>query len=337
MTMAFDAKPTGGDNTQSNVDWDAMNKEIVDICGTQKKKRSLVGVVSGVIDLGEQPQPDSEVKFDGTPEQEAAEIAKNSNTYFKTAEKYFDNGKWLENVRLKCWPNKPRQSVAITVDFPQIMIDKGKYFGSSNPAPLRLLLNGEFTVNGERGLGRLFPITWEKLENGAWTIKRNTTLYKLAVAAGVVDDGEAMSGIDIPKLLGKAAQFEIQVKLNESNGRYFMNEKIKFAGVIPEGLPIPELDEKFQYSFEFDKENDEEVVRQMRASIKNTIKRANNYKGNTVQAQIEASEAPRTSVEASSGESNANPKGEAKKPVKNAPTKPQQEVDFDDDEDTIPF
>ena len=43
---------------------------------------------------------------------------------------------------------KPIQSVAVAVDFPDIMIDKGQFFGAKeeNPKPLRLYLGGSFYI-----------------------------------------------------------------------------------------------------------------------------------------------------------------------------------------------
>ena len=322
--MAFDSQPT---NTESNVDWDALNKHVVDTAKTQDKPRSLVGIISGVIDLGEQKLPDAEMEFTGTAEQEQEEITKNSNTYFKDGE--IVKGGQKVKARLKCWPQKNAQCLAFTVDFPQIMVNKGEYLGieGSQPAPLRFILNGEFFNNGEIGLGRDYPIKWEKLDDG-WSLKRNSIPYKLASASELIVDGKPFLPENLPDLVGRAAQFQIQVKINEKG---YLQEKIKFSGVVPEGLPIPEIDPSCLYTVEFDKENDPVAVKQLRKSIVNTIKKAVNYPGNVIQAQIEGTSEGEPTKQA---ESSSEKKSEA--PAK-TPAPSDVEDPFADFDDNIPF
>ena len=80
----FQHSTTGnGGGERKQVDWDALNAEIISVVGTQKKAKSVVGYVSGIVALGKQPQPDAEVEFTGDEEAERLEIAKNPKTYFK--------------------------------------------------------------------------------------------------------------------------------------------------------------------------------------------------------------------------------------------------------------
>ena len=38
-------------------------------------------------------------------------------------------------VTYKRWVQKPIQQVALVVDFPEILVDKGQFFGESKPLP----------------------------------------------------------------------------------------------------------------------------------------------------------------------------------------------------------
>lgn len=314
----------------SNIDWDAMNNEIVNIVGTQNKKKSVVGIISGVIDLGIQKQEDAEVEFLGTPEEEAKIISEKPNTYFKTGTIY-KNGKQV-SARLKCWPVKAAQAFAFTVDFPQFIVDKSKYLtGESNPAPLRLVLNGEFN----KTLARVYPLSWEMLPSKQFSMKRNSLPYKLAVATDLVIDGQEFLPQNLPQLVGRAAQFEIQVYLQEVGDRKYLHEKIKFSGVIPEGLPIPSIDKSHLYTVEFGVENDPVAIKNLRESIVNTIKQANNYEGDIIQKQIDEHRPKRdTNANVSkSDESAALPAHVTEQVPDNAkPAGPQSAYDDFDDE-----
>lgn len=337
--MAFKSQPQG----ESNVDWDAMNQHVVDAAGTQKKKKSLVGVISSIIDLGTQPQEDAKVEFTGSPAEEVKILAeakeKGQTTYFETLMDY--GSKPPAEKRYKRWKQKAQPAMAITVDFPQIMVDKAKFFkeGESDPRPLRLILNGEFNPKGskEKILGRTYALSWTKFDCGTWSLKKNSMPYKLAVAMDVIEDGSPLVPEQIPQLLGKAALFEIQVSINEQGDRKFMNEKIKYASTLPEGMPVPELDEKYQSLVQFGEENDPEALKQLRVSVKNTMKLATEWETDVIKTQLEALK-PTQNESSSSGDS--NPQGTAEKAAPAAENKAESkddEPDFSAFDDEIPF
>ncbi|MNQ24621.1 hypothetical protein D3C85_378200 [compost metagenome] len=124
----FNVENTGSNtNTQSTgktVNWDARAKYIVDKVGTQKKAKAMIGIISGVIDLGLQAQEDAKMEFKGSAEDEAAELAKNPDQYFQT----LPNDKGVP-MRYKRWKVKPCQQVAFTVDFPTITLNQSQFFG----------------------------------------------------------------------------------------------------------------------------------------------------------------------------------------------------------------
>jgi hypothetical protein len=328
----FGNNTSGGNTERKQVDWDALNKEVIDVVGTQKKAKSVVGYISGVVALGKQPQPDAEVVFVGTEEDERKAIAEKPQTYFKNGTD--DKG---NEVRLKCWPQRPVDCVAVTVDFPQYMVDKQKYFGDeSKPLPLRLLMNGEFVFKGqpysECGLGKLYKLNVRKNKDDKWSLVPNNKLYQMAVAVGVIEDGEPFLPNDVGNLIGKAALFEIRVYLK--NDKYF-TEEISLAGMIPEGLPVPEYDGSTLYGVYFNAQNDPECLKQLRVSIRNQMKKAEDYEGSVVQKELDSifgnRNASEDKQEAVQGDKPAE-SVKAKAKQTKAPVEPP--IDFDTD---IPF
>ena len=63
---------TGG--AKREVDWNAMNKHVIDAAKTQEKARSVPGIISGIVDLGEQNLDDAEQEYKGDAAAEAKEI-----------------------------------------------------------------------------------------------------------------------------------------------------------------------------------------------------------------------------------------------------------------------
>lgn len=319
-------------STKSNVDWDALNAHVVEAAGTANKARSIPGVISGIIDLGEQERPDYEEEFKGDEDARRAAIAQDSAIYFKE-----EGGKVY-----KCRPMRPVQQVAITVDFPQITVDKGQFFGDSNPAPLRMLLNGEYILDGERVVGKAYSITEKKYDDGTWAFAKNNGLHKLADACEILDENGYFQKERIGELLGKVAQFTIRVWMKPSKkdpSRAFMQEEIKLAGIVPEGVPVPELDSSYLYGVNMTRENDLEHLKVLRVSVKNTQKRANNYAGSVLERQFAQLDNERSKSKPADAQSTpakpaaqAAPAKAAKPKAKAAPA-PADDA-FDDD---VPF
>lgn len=313
------------------VDWDGLNSHVIEMAKTQDKARSVPGVISGIIDLGEQNLEDAEQVFTGDAAAEAAAIAEKPATYFKDG--FDDKG---NPARLKCWPQKPVQQMAVTIDFPQVMVDKGKFFGNSNPQPLRLLLNREFTLPGDKTkiVASPYNIRETKHDLGGnkttWAFAKNNGLHKLADACGLLDSNGLFTKNRIGELLGKVAQFQFQVfmKPGKTAGTSYFTEVVKLVGMVPEGVPLPEAPEGTLYGVNLYAANDPEAVKQLRVCIKNHIKRANNYEGSILKGELEA-------LEGGAGTSQAAP-AQAATPVTGiAPSTPVPEDDsFDDD---VPF
>lgn len=328
--MSFDAyaPTTSNSSNRKEVDWNALNQYVVETANLQEPE-TLVGVVVGIVDLGTQLQPDAENVFKGSKEDEEAEIAKNPNTYFKDG---FDP-QTRKPARLKCYPQKPQQSIAIAVDFPEIMIDKGQFFGESNPQPLRMWLGGTFYTEG-RGMvvARPTPLKVVNIDKDApkpkWSFSPLHLCYKMAVGAKLVKPGEVFLPNQIDQLVGKAFQFQVQIFMKEAKGKEYFTENIKFVGGLGRGQVAPEFDSTFL--IQFNKRNKPEDFKQLRNHVLNTIKAAQNYEGSAIQRQIEE--------DSDSYEETTEVKPVEKVVTKKEVSKPKKAVPpLDEDFDDSPF
>jgi hypothetical protein len=281
--MAFNVTTTArSDSDKPKIDYDALNQYLVEAAGLETKE-VLTGYISGIVDLGEQDQEDAEVVFNGDAQDEADILEKFPNNYFKDG---IDEAT-KKPVRLKCWPQKAIQSVAVAVDFPDIIIDKGQFFGNSNPQPLRMWLGGQFYIqNVGMVVGRPTPLK-ENMSLGKWSFDKKHLFHKMAVASKLIKSDEIFKPQDIDQLLGKAFQFEVQIYFKESKGKKYLTEYIKFNGGLGRGQVTPEIVNP-PFVVQFTQENDPEALSQLRWHVTNTIKQAKNYEGSKIQLQLES-------------------------------------------------
>lgn len=337
--MSFEAYSTGqssGTRT-STVDFDALNKYVVETADLQERT-VLTGVVSGIIDLGAQEQEDAAMKWEGSEEDEAAEIEKNPATYFEDMRDPVTK----KMQRMKRWPVKPTQCIAISVDFPDIMLEKGQFFGDKDAEakPLRMYLGGQFYLVNDKVqvIGRPTPLREKKNSKDQWSFDKKHLCYKMAAAAKLVDASkdEVFKPRDIDQLLGQAFQFEAQIYFNEKG---YYTEDVKFIGALGRGQKAPE-GEVSQMLIQFNQPNKEEDLKELRSHVKNTIKRASNYEGSKIQAQLEKIEAAYKGNK-SSDEDADEPEQEEKKPEKKVTNKPKTTPKvprtLDEDLDEAPF
>ena len=297
--------------TKSDVDFDALNRYVVETAGLEARE-TVSGVISMIVDLGEQDQPDAEVTFTGSAEEEAEEIAKNSNTYFKDG---LDQDT-KKPVRLKCWPQKPQQCIAFAVDFPDILIDKGQFFGESKPLPLRMWMGGQFYIP-TKGMcvARPTPLRYTNLDKTrktkVWSLAQNSMPYKMAVAAKLIKAGEPFLPERVDELLGQAFQFTAQIYMNPAQGgKEYYTEYVNFAAALGRGQAAPEL------PFDpllvmFGADNDPKAIKEIRNHVVNTIKGANNYEGSKIKEQIEGVRGQKDTSEQKSPSAKAPAKAKA--------------------------
>lgn len=328
--MAFDTYAVNqSEGKQQEIDWNALNEYVVETCNLQERE-TLVGVVSSIVDLGIQEQADAELKFDGDEEDEAAEIEKNPDTYFKDGVDPVSKKK----VRYLCYPQKPIQSVAVSVDFPDIMLDKGQFFGNSDPRPLRLWLGGQFYVQGAGMLVARPTALKITKKSGTWSFAPNHLFHKMAVSAKLIKPEESFMPKDIDKLLGKAFQFEAQVFFKESKGKQYYTEYLKFVGALGRGQVAGDLPTT-PVIVQFNQSNTEEAIKEIRNHVLNTIKRAKNYEGSVIQKQIESIRGVKTEDQGDAAEAET-PVSEAPK-TKVSPKPKRVPVEVADIEEDPPF
>lgn len=287
--MAFKVvnTPSGGGSSESNIDFDAINRYRVEAAGLQERE-TLPGYVAAIIDLGVQKQPDAEVVFNGDEEEEAKIMAEMPDTYFKDGK---DPDTKLD-VRLKCWPQKPQQCVVLAVDFPDIMVDMAKAYGEeSNPLPLRLYTGGQFYIPTQGMIvARPTPLRVINLDKTRktkkWSLAQNNMLHKMAVAAKLIKPDEVFLPQRIDELLGKAFQFDAQVYMKQSGQKEYFTEYLKFSAALGRGQNVADL-ETTPYLVGFDDDNADDAIKELRSHVINTIKQAENYKGSAIQEQID--------------------------------------------------
>ena len=327
MSFVFNVEGNGNSQVSNDnrpkVDWEALNQHVIDAAGTQNESKAEIGIITGIIDLGLQVQEDARMEWKGDAASEEEELAKNPNQYFET----LPNDKGVP-TRYKRWQVKPCQQVAITVDFPSILVNKGQFFGDENaqPLPLRMLLNGEFYLKDVgKVVGKPYNIKEVKQADGSWAFKNNTQLHKLAAATGVLNEKGFFKPGMLGNLIGKAALFDIQVFLKKgSDGKSYFNENIKLSGKIPQIMVpmIPEIDKSLLFGVNFKGEQDTAVLKNLRQSVINTMKQAVNFEGSDIQKAL--------------GEAaTQQPKQQEVKPVQQ-PTK-IIELHEDDFDDSLPF
>ena len=340
--MAFDIENSAGEQSESKVDWDALNKYTVETANLQEPE-TLVGVVTAIVDLGVQDQPDAEVVFEGSAEDEERITAEMPGTYFIDG----IDQQTKKRARLKCWPVKPQPCVAVAVDFPDILLNKGVFFGDKDAEakPLRLWLGDTFYTK-EHGSVVARPtvlkpsnLEKDKKKSPIWSLAQNHLFYKMAVASKIVKPNEAFDRTRIDEVLGHAYQFQVQIFLKEGkDGKEYLQERIKFVGGLGRGQSAPESPVE-PFLIQFNKVNAEESVKQLRSHVINTIKKANNYNGSAIQKQLgdkvtEKAEVPDESEKPTVVKTAAKPATKSKVKVEEKPSVATS--GFTDDDD-VPF
>jgi hypothetical protein len=284
MSFEFEVYSADGEAPKGNassVDLDALNKYVVETCGLQNGD-VLVGYISVLYDLGVQQPKDSEFVFKGTAADEATAIEKNPAKYFKDG--LDDKG---QPARLECAPVKPFQHVTFAVDFPEIMLNKGQFFGDVDTTkPLRLYLGGDYWMGADIGKVVQNPLSMKNTtKTGSWSFDSKSTIYKMAVGAKLIVDGQPFESKRVGDLIGKSLQFKVKIDLSESKGKFYLNEKIGFQGGLGRGqaslTPVTTL-----AYIGFKKDNDLQAVKEMPRHIVNTVKRASNYVGSQLEQQM---------------------------------------------------
>lgn len=290
FTLNVEAAPA---REGKQVDYPAREAYLIEKIGTGEAPEAMIGVISGLIDLGLQTQEDAKMEWKGTDAERAAVEAKaaagESTEYFET----LPNDKQVPTL-YKRWKVKPMQEVTLTVDFADKMVNQSQFFDevdNGEEHPYRMVLGNEFYRKDlkRKTVGKTFSLKETRNDDGTWSIKNNTILFKLAQAAGdVLDEKGQLKPAYLGKLLGKAALFEVDVSKKESKGKSFFNENIKVNGQVPKVMQslITPLDPKYVYGVNFKGPQNLEVLKNLRQSIINTMELATNFEGSDVQKAL---------------------------------------------------
>lgn len=289
--MAFNFNQQGENNSKPTVDFDGLNQHVIDAVGAEQPD-TLQGVIAGIIDLGEQEMPDAQYELKG--ERELGKTLEELNEEFKQeiadgSITKFDkswNGQTKQYELMKFVPQKNRHCIDIMVDFPDVEVDKGQFFGESKPLPYRMSLGGKFYQKGKGKmlLQRLIPLKLKKEDNIGWTLPVNSMLYKMAVAGKVIEKGKPFTPQEIDKLLGLNLQFTVHVYNKVKDGRKFFTESIKFASGLGRGMkPVEDYP---TFLIQFSDEHSEDTLKELRKEHINQITESPLFNGSLLQEQL---------------------------------------------------
>ena len=337
--MGFKVTATATTSTNTDrpqVDFDQLNQYTVDTAECEQPE-TLNGVVVGIIDLGNQRLPDAEYDVDSGDE---------SLTVEELTDKYsadIESGKISKFDIVKDWstrppkevikkfvPQKDRQCITYAVDFMDIMLDKSQFFGEkSEPKPLRLYFGGQYynTFSKKMMVQNLLPlkitnIAKDPKNDKVWSLNPKSQLHKMAVAAKLINTGDAFLPDRIDELLGKTLQFKVQIGFNEKGDKKYYFEKMSFIGALQrKDKPFEDVS---TFLIQMDEPNDPEALKHIRKHLLNTMEMATNFEGSALQKQL-LEVRPRSFKD--SGSPAVVKKEESKAPVD------QQSDDSNDDED----
>lgn len=299
--MAFKTTSIATTTSKSDrpaVNFDDLNSYVVETAECQQPE-TLNGVIVGIIDLGNQRLPDAEYDVDSGDEDLSVEELESKYATEITEGKIskFDYVKdWStrppKDVIKKFVPQKDRQCISYAIDFPDVMLDKGQFFGGdSEPKPLRMYFGGQYYHQGLKKMvvQNLLPLKVSNIakdprNNKVWSLSPKSQLHKMAVAAKLINTGEAFLPDNIDQLLGKTLQFQVQIGFNEKGDKKYYFEKMKFLGAIQrKDKPFEDVD---TFLIQMDETNDPEALKQVRKHLLNTMEMATNFEGSALQKQL---------------------------------------------------
>ena len=214
-----------------------------------------------------------------------------------------------------------------------IMLDKSQFFGEkSEPKPLRLYFGGQYynTFSKKMMVQNLLPlkitnIAKDPKNDKVWSLNPKSQLHKMAVAAKLINTGDAFLPDRIDELLGKTLQFKVQIGFNEKGDKKYYFEKMSFIGALQrKDKPFEDVP---TFLIQMDEPNDPEALKQIRKHLLNTMECATNFEGSALQKQL--LEVRPNSFKDNSGSPSVVKKEESKAPVD------QQSGDSNDDDDWV--
>ncbi len=313
----------GGENSGTQVDWEALNKHVAECVqealGCEEGTPSAaVGILSGIVDYGLHQDPE---RVEPMEEGDA-----------KTKEwkqRQVDNKKaTVDENGMFHFQAPPRQEVGFFVDFPNIIVDKGQFFGESNPAPYRVLLGGVF----DRQPAQKTKVEGYPNDNRVWVFGDKSRATKLAKAAKLKDLKDGFAQDRLLELIGTAITFNVEVFINSAG---YLQEKVTNPSPVMNGVPIPEIDQDLLLYVGLKEDNEVYQVKMLPKAVKDYIKSALDYEGSKLLNQLESLDGDNPEK----GGTDHKVSTQKDVPVENKPSVkeefvPEEDMDFSDD---IPF
>lgn len=288
--MSFSMKPTvqatNGTSNISNDEWNSWNEYLwsciegdeVIIDGKKVKSEEYQGVVNYILDLGYQPQSDAEydTKFalpTGDEENSAEELAhidKYPTNYFK----WVDDGGVRK--RKQCRPQRPEQEVAISLDFPEVLVDYSKHPVSSSSTPdvkpLRVSLNGWYKDN-KRGIEDFTRHIAVRL-NREGKLSDKNMLYKIADKGGVLQQF-IDSEYDLGSLVQATSWWSLKAVMTDQG---FLNLSVKDPSKLKRNETPMKVDVPFVGILLNGGEYPADNLKHIRSEHKKVLARATSFK-----------------------------------------------------------
>lgn len=280
--MAFTkTASTANNNTPTfskKVDWDAFNRHVEEkILGATDNGSSTnqVCFISGIVDTGIQPSANPYTEYDlADPIKDKVNYEKQERLLAK------DFGCIKDEEKGKFYiPKKPSDSILMFVDFPDIMIDYGKFFGEgSELKPYRTLLLGEWDR-----VAQVATLNPDKT-NGYY---HTSVIYKVAKAAGLFKD-KLPADFDLGKLLGAVFTVDITVKRGGNEGQ-FLNVRVNNVASKHKAIPVPEHN-VVPFGISMDGGNDEEALKQiyLKSAVIKRLEMAQGWESSGLKKEIDA-------------------------------------------------
>ena len=322
-------KQNAGEGTgeYKEVDWKAYNEYISstvqETIGCEEGTPSaVIGIISGIVDYGKHQDPERVEPMD---EGDAKTKA--------WKKRMVESGKATNQDGIFNFQAAPCQEVGFFVDFPNITVDKGQFFGESNPAPYRVLLGGIFN----REPAQKTKVQGYPNENKVWVFGDKSRATKLAKSAKLKDLKDGFPQERLLELIGQAVTFNVEVFINSAG---FLQEKITNPAPVMMGMPVPEINEDLLFYVGLNEENEDTYLKYLTKPVKEYMKAAIDYQGSLLQKQLESTEstegnAPAKQDPAPKSAPVAQKQEPApKKAANTSPTYNEPPMDFDDD---IPF
>ena len=314
--MAF-KKKAKKPQSASNVDWNKFNRHIEERveAAIEENGVNMECYVSMLIDSGTQPAQDPFTEYEWEDSDQQNKLLK------KDFGCYVEDGKFYI-------PNRPMDSIILAVDFPDIMVDYGRFFSEDNTSeerPYRHFLAGDW----EGVAGYTAAIVGK---DGAYSAR--STITKIAKAANLVKGSKVKEDFNIGDLMGAVFTMDVEVSSEEKGDKFYTKVKATNLSARSKKLPPLECDiECIGIMMNLDEDDEpyvEEELRQINSKVIKRLEMAEEWEDSDLKKALEKL------GKLSSASSSSSSKGENKKPASSSKKKsveqePDEELGEDDD------